>query len=471
MSGHLLTARHDLASLFQSMAEEVARKSDERTGIAGELRGTAPHTRPGIAHPMVAAAAAVARRVSQGRIPAAPVPTAAAGPAEAIERCAELAFRLLEARIFHHADAQQIEDELRFSSCDPEWVEAIARYVEYFGIDGKKRPIPYVRHQSLDDFVLPALPPGARVALVGDWGTGTAEARRVLAQVASHRPDALVHLGDVYYSGTPEENQSWFLALLDEVLARAVRPIPVYTLSGNHDMYSGGVGYYGILPHLNPSPPYAPDQAQPASYFSLRTTDGAWQLLAMDTGLHDHDPFQVDRDVTFLEPGEEEWHEDKVRRFGAAGGRTILLSHHPLFSAFAAIGDYRSRPLEERAVDPRLLASYQRFAAAGEIAAWFWGHEHNLEIYQPYRGLARGRCIGHGAIPTFVADSPYRPLPDLGDDPPQLVTGDDGRPLELAVVDQVYAHGFVMLELGADRTATASYYQETSEQPMWVERF
>lgn len=85
----------------------------------------------------------------------------------------------------------------------------------------------------------------------------------------------------------------------------------------------------------------------------------------------------------------------------------------------------------------------------------------------------RWRCIGHGAIPTFRVDEPYKILDGLGADWPQPVADptDPSQPIQPAADDEVYAHGFVILHLDdRDRSATASFYQETSDQAMWVER-
>lgn len=47
---------------------------------------------------------------------------------------------------------------------------------------------------------------------------------------------------------------------------------------------------------------------------------------------------------------------------------------------------------------------------------------------------------------------------------------DPSKTVKLAADDQVYAHGFVILELDdSDRSATATYYQETSEEPLYRE--
>ncbi|HEX2195413.1 MAG TPA: hypothetical protein VHJ76_00685 [Actinomycetota bacterium] len=224
-------------------------------------------------------------------------------------------------------------------------------------------------------------------------------------------------------------------------------------------MYSGGEGYYEILPLLN----RAPGAAQPASFFGLRTPSGSWQLLAMDTGLHDHDPFTVETDVTYLEPAEAQWHLDKIR--GLSGGRTILLSHHQLFSAFDYIGEKTPKPVGLEAYNTKLLATFED--VLGDVSAWFWGHEHNLCVYEPYGNLARGRCVGHGAIPVFESSTPYRVSSRIPN-PPALVTV-GGGPLELTANAQgIYGHGYVVLELGAD-TGTATYYLQGSTEPVYSE--
>ncbi|WP_158930411.1 hypothetical protein [Acidisphaera sp. S103] len=162
-----------------------------------------------------------------------------------------------------------------------------------------------------------------------------------------------------------------------------------------------------------------------------------------------------------LDLGEEDWLTARIAEFG---GKTILLSHHQLFSAFAQIGPAAADG-SFTAYNPNLDASFQRFAAAGgnKIAAWFWGHEHTLTLYGPHRGLNKGRCVGHGAIPVLTAPDPNDPRSHIVDPPPV-------DPVSLAVDDDVYMHDFVILNLAADGSATADYYQENSgNTPMWSE--
>jgi 3',5'-cyclic AMP phosphodiesterase CpdA len=314
-----------------------------------------------------------------------------------------------------------------------------------FRSDGHRGQIPYIPPSDNVPGVV-AIAPNSRIALVGDWGTGMQSAVSVLNQIKQQAPNFVVHLGDIYYSGTPTECSLHFLNILDQVLDRAHSKIPVFTLAGNHDMYSGGIGYYALLPQLNAAP-----YQQKASFFCLRATDNSFQILGMDTGLHDYNPLSVNDVVTFLESDEEKWHLARIEEFP---GRTILLSHHQLFSAFSKIGpsaaDGSSNPC-----NPQLLASYKKFNASGKVKAWFWGHEHNLCIYEEYAGLKYGRCIGHGGIPVLAggADDPYA-VPEGMQNPPLLVPN-----TKISNDGETYAHGFALMTLsGAD--LKVEYYQD-----------
>lgn len=443
------TVRSSKLSLVQSMVEDFVLRTNPAE------RG--PSVPTPLDHPAVKAAAAVAESAAGGSVAPAP-----AGTGGTVEECVRIAGDLLLAKLEHrHADAARLEEQLKFGSCDPEWLEVIDEYEKAFGPLSHGHAIPYVTYEHMDDFVLEVLPEDATIALVGDWGTGTGDATALLAQIARHDPDVLIHLGDIYYSGTPRETHARFLDPCNSVLRRK-RQVPVFTLSGNHDMYSGGDGYYGLLPSLNA----APEWAQRASFFCLRTPSGSWQLLAMDTGLHDHDPFTVTSGVTYLEPAEAAWHLDKIERFTAAGGRTILLSHHQLFSASEYIGEGTTKPPGQEAYNVKLLETFG--SSLGDVAAWFWGHEHNLCIYEPYGGLDKGRCIGHGAIPVYESSTPYRPNPHIPG-PPALVHGAQG-PVELpATRDGVYAHGYVVLDLAPSGSATARYYVDSVANPIYEE--
>jgi hypothetical protein len=431
MTNGVVTAQDVGLSLLQSAANEFAQMK----------QAAAP---PGLTlptqHAMVAGAAQLAAAATgkDDRV------TVLTGLAAGAGHCAALGLAVIRARLSGDPVAiAAAEDEEKFGTCDPDWYKTIIAYGQFIATHGLNADIPgYQHYTNLGDFVLPPIPSNARIAIVGDWGTGTPAALDLLRSVAAKNPDVLIHLGDVYYSGTAQECQDNFLTPIAQIL-QAGRPTPVriVSLSGNHDMYSGGDGYYGMLQQIG----------QPSSYFALRTADAAWQFLAMDTGYSDHDPNTVADVRVALRPDEQAWHLDKITNFG---GSTILLSHHQLFSSYASIGPADQAGNKRLPYNPNLLGSLQAFQATKPVAAWIWGHEHSLTLYEPYLGLSAGRCIGHGAVPATEADSPYGIQTELTDTPPAL------RMPQMPLVNELYAHGYAMLQLGIDGGGIRADYYE-----------
>jgi hypothetical protein len=405
-----------------------------------------PSTALSANHPLMIQAVAAGQKHMTG----APVLSAGACP---VDGYADLATRLAVA-LFHgnRRQADEIRKEFEYSHLDPLWLECLAEYEKTLALG---MAVPYCTYDPARiaaDFVLPLPEPrqdSLVIAVIGDWGTGTQDAKELLAAVAAHEPDLLLHLGDIYYSGTATECRQHFYDPVTALWPGASGPgIPVYSLSGNHDLYSGGDGYYQLLDQLG----------QPASFFCLRNEH--WQLLALDTGLHEHDAQTADSCVTFVEPSEVLWHQDKIRN--ASGRKTILLSHHQPFGvARGGVGlSADGRPL---AVNPNLWrAISENGVSPRDISLWLWGHEHNLVVYEAYGGLARGRCIGAGAIPVGAEEDPYRPDPNLLA-PPEI----GSLPSSLAGVrlghdDEVYNRCYATLTLSGP-AARMDYYEYAVE--------
>jgi len=440
--------RDHFASIFQSAVKEVGRRIREmpqrRTRGRGSIHSPNKDEYEIVAAELMAERLGVASPFEGPTTPASSTPsgrTRALSVSSTTRTCAILALRYIEARLSGDPERiARVQEEFKASACDPAWATTITEYLTYFGPDGRRREIPYVAASRLGERVI-EIKSAARVALLADWGTGTPPASEVLKQIGELAPDILIHLGDVYYSGTPAEYRSNFLDPIEEILGHDRSAVPVYCLSGNYDMHCGGLGYYELIKELNPEP-----LTQVASYFCLRSADQKWQLLAMDTGLNDYSPVRVDDCVPHLKEEEIDWHLRRIEEFG---GRTILMSHHPLFSAFSPIGRATGA-----SSNPNLLQFLGEANMRGRIAAWFWGHEHSLGIYEPYAGLRRGRCIGHGAVPVQSSERIYLVLPDL-QRPPRIIPG-----TELALEGNIYAHGFAVLVLGNnDEGARAAYFQ------------
>jgi calcineurin-like phosphoesterase family protein len=215
-----------------------------------------------------------------------------------------------------------------------------------------------------------------RVALLADWGTGLYGAPECASSIESDGGyDLLLHLGDVYYSGTPTEVRENFLELWPTVPGAVSR-----ACNSNHEMYSGGEGLFKET---------LPAFGQEATPFAVETDD--WLLVGLDSAYEDHD----------LAHGQSGWLEQLISRAGER--RVLLFCHHQPFSLLSKQG-------------PKLVEKLAPLLEGGRIFAWYWGHEHRCVIYDrhPAWGLL-GRCIGHGGMPYFRDDvTSYEP--DQGDE-------------------------------------------------------
>lgn len=366
---------------------------------------------------------------------------------------------------------KEIESEFYDSSCDPGWLTAAITWLEYYWDGAAPHYNPPANHGPQPFALPPPASPGQplRVGILGDWGTGEPDALAVLDQLMQQAPDVIVHVGDIYYSGTHDECIKHFLNPINAARAKYKRQVPVYNLPGNHDYYSGGRGFYDILPQINLG--VANASVQQNSFFSLQ--NDSWQLEGMDTGYNDHDLLKVADDITKLRSDEAAWHAQQLATAGTR--KVILLSHHQLFSAFATIGAVGSSGPAYQ--NPYLLQNLVTWRSTGNpnIVAWLWGHEHLLEVYAipgtPGASLpVLGRCVGNSAFPVFNNQGDYTPV--TKDVALESAPGFPNGYVETGVEDEIYAHGYVMLKLGADQ-GTATYYQVVNEgslsQQLWTD--
>ncbi len=435
-------------SLWQSAVDEVAAKQQGRARTLDVGGRPMQSDRPDLSDDTVSAAWSAANDVNHANtISTAPVDPASAtlGVADVAKFCAATALRLARARVKgaltgDHTDEQKFQEELgtKFTQCDPRWADCVAEYVK-FKLGGGK--IPYRPPTGPQSFVIDGrLPANAKIAIVGDWGTGDDSAKGVLNRIAARQPDVVFHLGDVYYSGTEHEMQTYFYAIWQNALgipsvpwgqkmtaAQLTAKPATFSLSGNHDMYSGGAPYYTAIDMLG----------QPASCFCLR--NDTWQFIGLDTGLNDARPGV--ETVTCLNPAEATWLTGRVADTGTR--KTFLLSHHQLYSAFEKFNGAN--------LNADLYAQVQDVLAA--VTAWFWGHEHDLTVYNKFpatKGVL-GRCVGHGAFPVGVDEARTA-------DP--AVTFNASGVLKADKDGGLFQHGYAWMQLNdAARTATVQYFQ------------
>lgn len=285
---------------------------------------------------------------------------------------------------------------------------------------------------DLSSLVAPGDP--IRIALAGDWGTGTDVAQQVADSMVADNPELTIHLGDVYYVGTGTEIQENCLGVNGQYQGVSWRhgSKGSFALNGNHEMYSGGTPYFDVfLPTLGI--PSSQDQRQLRSYFCLEAP--AWRILAIDTGYNSD---TLAGDCT-LEKPLLDWIGNVVDPIHNRKP-TVVLSHHQWFSGFGD-GDY-PKPAQQ------LAPFFQN-----QQIIWLWGHEHRLAIFYLYQSRGHGlscfaRCIGHGGMPLELASAAYP-----NEDDPQRVEYWDNPDLhpdrfhELADKTKVGTNGFAEMTI------------------------
>lgn len=260
------------------------------------------------------------------------------------------------------------------------------------------------------------LPETARLAVFGDWGTGLYGAPMIGAAIQGDpkRLDAVVHLGDTYYSGTAEEFAERFVPFWpfrDGAVNRST--------NGNHEMYSGGTAYLNTV---------QTKFQQDSSVFVLENNH--WLIVGLDTALNDHD----------LDSAQLKWLKPTLD--AAAGRKIMLLSHHQPYSTLESQGE-------------SLAAKLKPWLGAGKVFAWYWGHEHRCVLYAKHDQYKMyGRCIGHGGMPQTRESSwgdaplkprwmPYGPRKNV----PAAEILDGPNPFILKHEKDFLPHGYAVLQL------------------------
>ncbi len=213
------------------------------------------------------------------------------------------------------------------------------------------------------------VPNDFRIALLGDWGTGLYGAKPCADAITGDAAgyDLLLHLGDVYYSGLQEEIQERFLDLWPHN-----GPAISRSLNGNHEMYTGGHGYFELL---------LPKLQQASSYFAFQ--NDFWTLIALDTAYNQ----DIGGQEGNLDQPQVEW---LTKIIAAAGNRKIaLFGHHQPFSQLDANQG------------PKLIAALQPFLEARRIRCLVLGPRAPCDVHVRSSSAYgfQGRCAGHGGAP------------------------------------------------------------------------
>ncbi len=278
----------------------------------------------------------------------------------------------------------------QFSVTDPGWIDSlIAMGITKFR--GKHDFVPNLDHDH-------PIADRCRMLIMGDWGSGLERAQMVSSQMrqsldqgkGANLQQHVVHLGDIYYSGWTREVKKRFLRYWP-VREDEAGEITSWSANANHDMYSGGYGYYDTLLKEARFKNQSNKSGQGTSMFCMANSH--WRILGLDTAWDDHG----------LKAPQPVWVKEQVSKAKQAGQKVMLLSHHQPFSAYENNDGAKDLVQALAPVlnqDPPL------------IDAWFWGHEHRCVVYGKHMGIRSPRCVGHGGVPVYqkhTAEDPFPP--------------------------------------------------------------
>jgi hypothetical protein len=277
----------------------------------------------------------------------------------------------------------------KWEQFDPGWIEAFAVFLEsLLPVFGGRNPF-----VSTPQTV--KIPDRVQIGVAGDWGTGdwrTASNPAPSTDVRNHMallgPDVTVHLGDVYYSGTADQEQHLLVNLWPP------GPSGSFTLNSNHEMYSGAKPYFKAIN----GKPF--DKQTGCSYFALENSN--WVIVGLDSAYYSPE-FGLYMDGLLFpanKPNDQtEFLLDKGAEAQLNGKKLILLTHHNGLNDTGTA----TNTLFDQVMDA--------FPGGGGPAYWYYGHEHIAAVYRP-QGAATVlcRCCGHGALPwgqsSDLANSP-----------------------------------------------------------------
>lgn len=323
---------------------------------------------------------------------------------------------------------------------------------------GRRHPYQaYPRFGDTGIYQLQAAKPSSEeisIALLSDWGSDTEESDKVGYLVADHAPDYTIHLGDIYFVGTPKEIEENFTAPYASWYYGESGSL---ALAGNHEMYSNGNAFFQ---HLLPAM-YAKEgeirKTQQAGFFCLETQH--WRIIGLDTGYTSVGrPFLeiISPPDCHLRKEQIDWLRDIVKVSDPNDKRgLVFLSHHPYFSAFR---DEYPKTGEQL---------FGLLEGTNKPIVWFWGHDHRLIAYQldekTYKPGVYGRCIGHGGMPVETT------LPEKQSDTDKILFYDQRIRQQIGRFKVGY-NGFVTLQIAEDRlTATYTDLEDTKVlEEEWV---
>lgn len=220
------------------------------------------------------------------------------------------------------------------------------------------------------------------IVFLSNWANNSISSIEVLRAIKKLKPDYLIHIGNVYYSGTVHEHLDNLITPLNSLGCRK------FILPGVHSYYSGTLGVDYALRSIG----------QNAPYFSLYNKH--LQIEGLDTSYH-NSKFKVfyhDSD-----PSITSWHNHRVKIAKVNGRRIFFVSYHSPVSI--------KKPLDEIdgdrvCVNKKLIGQFK--GTIDDLDGWFFSQERSFDLMEPYvvddHVIVRPRLIGNSSAVYLSED-------------------------------------------------------------------
>lgn len=343
----------------------------------------------------------------------------------------------------------------RYCQLDYRWTLVMAYYYYYKLLPRKKHCFVKATQEHKKPF-----PNKVKIVIIGDWGTGDwkdggktkCPAQLVIDAIMelSPKPDYIIHLGDVYYAGTPKEEKKHLLKMLP-----ASYTGKLYTMNSNHEMYDGAKGLMGItLKNLRFS-----DQGC-STYFSIELKD--WIIVGLDSAYYDDSFLYMKGSLCNSKGGKEQL--TFLTNAYKTNKKVLLMTHHN------GIEVAKKGPKPNKKLWDQVLGAMNNNLPD----VWYWGHVHNgivykedLSIYEKSTNkISKMRCCGHASIP--FGNGAYLENISTGKNPDVLYYAHTSMPDPTDKVQKLRTlNGFAVINID-DGKFTETFYEVKNTKPKLI---
>ena len=257
-----------------------------------------------------------------------------------------------------------------FEQFDPHWM--LTALECYSQIIGYSKVEPFNETPAIIKPPLSEQP--LKIIMLGDWGTNTENARAVMTAAAKHNADYVIHLGDIYYSGTEKETNDNFL---NHFVGGSKGSL---TLNGNHEMAAAGKGYFNVALQSEIF-----KIQKKSSFFAIEYDP--WVIIGLDSAYDADDIYYVNGRI------KRQSQKELIQKYYAQGKRIIILTHH--------------NPMDHKGLSLTPLWDDVTLSMHNNAPEyWYYGHVHIGVSYSEYSAMGqrgtKARCVGHSGIPAGI---------------------------------------------------------------------